>query len=73
MSVLSSQMGVVTTRFYPKAPNGSLDLSAANVPTGRQIAFENNNGTGESGVLPALWWLGIIIILVALRLAYEYA
>lgn len=68
--------GIRTTDFYPPgsglAPRGSLDLSTGNVSSRRVMEVEDTNGVGSSGALPSLWWLGIIIVLVALRLAYEF-
>lgn len=72
-AALNAQPGVVTTRFYPRVISDAvLDLSAGNVPTPQQLNYESDMGGVGTG-LPVLWWLGIIIILVALRLAYEFA
>jgi hypothetical protein len=34
-------------------------------------AYDLDEADAENG-LPALWWLGILIMLVVVRLAYEY-
>lgn len=77
MGVLSPNIvnGVMNTSFYPPDMPipGSINRSSGNVPTPRQMADDATQGAGESGNLPALWWLGIVIVLVALRLAYEYS
>ena len=68
--------GVRTTDFYPAdsgvAPRGSVDLSSGNVSSRSTMTMQDSNGTGGSGVLPSLWCLGILVVLVALRLAYEF-
>lgn len=68
---LNAQRGVVTTLFYPFVPDAALDVSSGNVPTQTQQQYDATMGGAENG-LPVLWWLGIVIVLVALRLAYEF-
>jgi hypothetical protein len=71
LAALNVQPGFVNTRFYPFAPDASVDVSSGNVPTQSQQQYEATLG-GASNGLPVMWWLGILIVLVALRLAYEF-
>jgi hypothetical protein len=66
--------GVRTVDFYPKGMSvpGSIDAAGGNV-SNLNLLSQENGGVGGSGALPALWWLGIVIVLVALRLIYEYS
>lgn len=62
------------TAFYPpsvasRLTGGARDVSSSNVSS----SIQQEAGDPKSGALPALWWLGIVIVLVGLRLAYEYA
>lgn len=68
---LNAQRGVVNTRFYPFVPNAALDVSTGNVPTQAEQEYDATAGGAANG-LPVMWWLGILIVLVALRLAYEF-
>jgi hypothetical protein len=69
--------GVRTTDFLP--PNtripGSVSVASGNVSNAKMSSFAGGGGadldSGE-GVLPSLWWLGIIILLVVVRLVDEY-
>ena len=69
------KLGVRSTSFYPNSIPipGSVNASAGNISQPNVLTQADNSAVGGSGNLPALWWLGIIVVLVALRLAYEYA
>lgn len=66
--------GIRTTDFYP--PNspvpGSLNAASGNVSQNAALNPAGGN-VGEQSALPALWWVGILIALVALRVAYEFS
>lgn len=67
--------GVRTTSFYPPnmpVPN-SISAASANVNNRELNAASQGGNVGEVNALPALWWLGILIVFVAWRLYYEYA
>ena len=70
-----SKLGVRTTDFYPSniPIPGSINASRANISQANVLTQADNDSPGGSTTLPAMWWLGIIIVLVAMRLAYEYA
>lgn len=65
--------GLVSTTFYPSSmpPAGAVDISNGNT---RKPDFPAAYGgdIGGNTALPALWWAGILIVLIALRLIYEY-
>ena len=69
------KLGVRSTNFYPNniPVPGSVSAAAGNISQPNVLTQSDNDSVGGSGSLPALWWLGIIIVLIALRLAYEYA
>lgn len=67
--------GVRTVDFYPPnfpVPN-SMNAASANV-NNRELASQSAGGNvGQVNALPALWWLGILIVFVIWRLYYEFA
>lgn len=67
-------VGVRTTDFYPRTvPMGGIDLSAGNVSQGGVAKSGAEISMQPQGALPALWWLGILIVLVAIRVLHEYS
>lgn len=65
--------GMRNTDFYNGNIPNSLDVSGGNVAKGAAAQLDGTQEMSGAGSLPALWWLGILIGLVALRLAYEYS
>ena len=67
--------GIRTTDFYP--PNfsiaGSMDWASQNASIGQATGANNDNHAGASGIAGGAWLIGLIIALVLLRVAYEYA
>lgn len=69
---MSALAGIINTEFYPSSltpPGINISTGNARNPTAPQAYA---GAVGENGSLPALWWLGILIVLIALRLVYEY-
>src|SRR5688572_15973470 len=69
--------GIRTTDFLP--PNmaipGSVSVASGNVSNAKMSSFASGSAAAidnEEGILPSLWWLGIIILLVVVRLVDEY-
>lgn len=70
---MAALAGLYSTRFYPASMQvpGSVDISQGSVRN-PDIPAAYGGDVGTSGNLPALWWLGILIVLIALRVIYEY-
>lgn len=70
---MAALAGLRSTDFYPRSMNvpGSVSISQGSVRNA-DIPQAYGGAPGEDGNLPALWWLGILIVLISLRVVYEY-